>query len=847
MTIEILEPAPVYQVQNTGPYAVPHPYEAGALRAALIIDGQVTDLAPADFVVAPVRSTEGGTIMLTPAVVAENPGASWMITRDTPEEQGWEGVHGEREKGLEAQLDRIVMILQELGELGSHSLRATTALNPFVVREGRTLIFENGQPVAGPSVSEIAGAQGFAERAEAAMSILEDAAFGGDLSPPDRPSLMASEHVWPIGAGIETRAEGYRYRVVPLGSAALHLVTAGGVGLTMLPGPNGYDIGAAGAIGDGATDCTAAIALTISAAGANTIYLPAGAYACQKLAIYAATRWQFAPGARLLRHPSTPVGNWIAFAADAEMRGGVIDGNRENTTTACHNLFFAEGVSRITMDGVTVRGAKAVSGWGAGIYIRVGQGEAQRHSITDCTSIDNDGSGLEGFDLRNLDVSGGRYETNGSNGIRLSNHDPSFARKIRNVNVRDTTCSNNGGSGIGIGNCIVDNNISGPARLYGYTNMEASDIVISGNTCVGNAIYGIYCSAIRVSIIGNTTRTNGLPGGQNGGICSNSQYLTVQGNVAENNEGFGIDVGASQYATIIGNLSRHNTWTGMTVEANINTAVIGNRLYDNGPTNSVQLQAWRHGGDGFGNYFPNIINAVTIQDNHFSLLDSRIGIRVDHGAEGVSIVGNTFFLDDPVRAVADYGQNTAIRGNFVSPNASNTVAVESGMVYVPDVLNEIYLNETPGVTVAGVQYRSARAVLNGLGWINVMNQGNGYTSPPTVTISGGGGSGVSAVAIINGGKVVDIRLDARGAGYSSPPTVTISGGGGAGATAVAQVGLPLKSGRSIEIMSGQPITLSSAGSPVIQQPGGGDVTLPQTGCVTLRSRFGVWRVASKNI
>ncbi|MCJ7575085.1 MAG: hypothetical protein MUO80_00100 [Dehalococcoidia bacterium] len=71
--------------------------------------------------------------------------------------------------------------------------------------------------------------------------------------------------------------------------------------------------------------------------------------------------------------------------------------------------------------------------------------------------------------------------------------------------------------------------------------------------------------------------------------------------------------------------------------------------------------------------------------------------------------------------------------------------------------------------------------------IMVTNGGSGYTSPPTVTISGGGGTGAEGRAHVMGGVVDHIHVINGGSGYTSPPTVTITGGGGSGATAVAEI------------------------------------------------------------
>lgn len=67
------------------------------------------------------------------------------------------------------------------------------------------------------------------------------------------------------------------------------------------------------------------------------------------------------------------------------------------------------------------------------------------------------------------------------------------------------------------------------------------------------------------------------------------------------------------------------------------------------------------------------------------------------------------------------------------------------------------------------------------------NKGTGYTSAPTVTISGGGGSGATAVAFVSGGTVTSIALTNFGKNYTSAPTVTITGGGGSGATATVTI------------------------------------------------------------
>ena len=70
------------------------------------------------------------------------------------------------------------------------------------------------------------------------------------------------------------------------------------------------------------------------------------------------------------------------------------------------------------------------------------------------------------------------------------------------------------------------------------------------------------------------------------------------------------------------------------------------------------------------------------------------------------------------------------------------------------------------------------------------NPGSGYSSAPTITISGpsvAGGVTAQAEAILVGSAISEIVITEAGIGYSAIPTITFSGGGGTGASATLSV------------------------------------------------------------
>jgi hypothetical protein len=82
--------------------------------------------------------------------------------------------------------------------------------------------------------------------------------------------------------------------------------------------------------------------------------------------------------------------------------------------------------------------------------------------------------------------------------------------------------------------------------------------------------------------------------------------------------------------------------------------------------------------------------------------------------------------------------------------------------------------------------------------LDLINGGSGYSSIPTVTISGGGGSGANYSPRVFDNRIIGFDRLATGSGYTSTPTVTITGGGGTGCVATAVVNISANGFQKLE-------------------------------------------------
>lgn len=88
-----------------------------------------------------------------------------------------------------------------------------------------------------------------------------------------------------------------------------------------------------------------------------------------------------------------------------------------------------------------------------------------------------------------------------------------------------------------------------------------------------------------------------------------------------------------------------------------------------------------------------------------------------------------------------------------------------------------------GTPVTNVQFagRATTAASSGaigtgdqVSFIRVTNGGSGYTTPPSINIYSGGGTGATGTAVLSGGRVVEVKITAQGSGYTSQPGVYVA-------------------------------------------------------------------------
>ena len=158
------------------------------------------------------------------------------------------------------------------------------------------------------------------------------------------------------------------------------------------------------------------------------------------------------------------------------------------------------------------------------------------------------------------------------------------------------------------------------------------------------------------------------------------------------------------------------------------------------------------------------------------VIDTSID-AIDTQVEDEGYIANLQLVGIGITALASPVVGTgAIREIFLNNDGS-------GFTGTPTVAISTSPTGLSGADATAVAITSTRANVTSIDRILVTNSGFGYTEPPIITFSGGGGTGAAATCSINtvSNSIVRFTITQTGVGYGTAPTVTI--GVPAGATA----------------------------------------------------------------
>jgi hypothetical protein len=196
------------------------------------------------------------------------------------------------------------------------------------------------------------------------------------------------------------------------------------------------------------------------------------------------------------------------------------------------------------------------------------------------------------------------------------------------------------------------------------------------------------------------------------------------------------------------------------------------------------------------------------------------GVNISNGGTVTAITitnsGATAYTSHPTPAItapttAGGVQATATSNLFYNSALATTSIVNGGTGYTVGNL----LTVVGGTSTATAQF-TVSAVSSGVVTAITGASGGTYSVIPTGTLSVTGGSGTGFTFTINGWAVRSLNITNAGSGYIEQPTVTFSGGGGSGAAAYAVVGNTtitrgLASVSTFHSPSGETLRLSESG------------------------------------
>jgi hypothetical protein len=595
-----------------------------------------------------------------------------------------------------------------------------------------------------------------------------------------------------------------------------------------------------GAVGDGTTDDTAAFSAAVSSGkpirlGART-YIVNGQWtisqtSCTIIGV---------PGASILRRAvQTGNGAWIAIqGADFQSYGVTFDANGVAVNQESWGVFVANSCTSARFTDCSFTNAIG-SVQGCGLVLQGGPNPTS-HVVSGCKFVGNALHGLWVQACTGVRVAACLAHDNGKYGICADFNDATFKLKVSLVQIAENRCWANQ-RGINVGNFNASN-LQPP--VWGNANPDAVAILVEGNICHDNSIYGIAAAGSLISVVGNLLFNNGVNMVGGGGILANVEYSRIASNMISGIGTYGIDVGGSLACDVSANQIQ-NPFIGINAGGGTNIRLTDNYLQDCSAwaivVNNVEA-------DGSGQTFGIASTNTAITNNWIAIASVGSGIWLHDGPQNVLVARNEFLgavsADHCLRAETDSYIVDSNRFNFVDRPTINPAALGSRQAIVyPDITENVLVTFAPS-GVQSIVSTTQAASLGKISFVRLQTGGVGYANA-IVTI-GGVGTGASARAILKDGAIIGINVLTSGSGYgeigASVP-VTISGDG-SGATAIAYAAPPLPENRRLRISCNIAVAFARvASSPLQENWTLSDLDIAANSDVEWRAIWGTWRAS----
>jgi hypothetical protein len=547
------------------------------------------------------------------------------------------------------------------------------------------------------------------------------------------------------------------------------------------------------------------------------------------------------PGQTILRRLTQGSGaNWITLTASLVHIEGIIFDANASLTGSGNGVMIAASCVRSTFERCAFTNAVA----GNGLVFSTSDPVFARHAVIGCEAYGNS-NGISCVAADGLTVSACHLHDNTVAGLYVDYVDANHVIKTRLTTIVGNQCWNNE-IGIVVGDYATS--YATPATITNQT-ADATICLVSSNICHDNTEYGIVSQGYNILVHGNVVYNNGGSNPNNGGILCNSWASSITNNIVTNHQGFAIDAGAANFTTISGNLITTSR-IGINAGGAQEPRIIGNSIAN---TNYYAIVIYNNETNASGSPIGVPSVDVSITDNTIDMPSGGGGILLIDGPQKVQVARNNFITapsGDISLCLLPLTNTVTIEDNLLNgspsvffsdpsvPGSGNFSGLRS-LIY-PDVIDAVSIQSNSGA-VQSLRSLNATNYDDYVTFVSLTAGGNAYSSAPTVSFTGGGGSGATATAFITNGAVIGFRMVSLGSGYTSAPTVTLSGGGGSGASAIAYIGIPVPANRRIRVFCAVPVQWAVAGTNPPQFTGSGvAITTPANSEIEWVGRNAGW-------